>query len=373
MDGIDFEILINLPIKFKLLLLDIFNQMYVSNCYPDGWKNSFVHFIPKSDGKNLCPISLTFCVFKLFETMVKSRLQFWVETNNIIPESQNGFRKGHSLRNRDFLRFLDLKIIIDQHRHIITNWYRKPTFSGRYLNYNSHHPLSNKIAIIYCLVDRAINLSHSSFHNDNILFIKNVLKLNDYPKKVIDFHLKKRLKNLTFSNSRKTKTFNNKAIISLPYVKELELFNHHFFKQVSTKVLYSTKNKLSSIIKLGKDKTDKVNQAKLYIRLIVKIVTHLMSDKLVDAYKSELKNTQKNIRIKIKNSGLFMHTHDNNHTIDFQNIKILDNEINNGKRLFPEDLFIHSQTKFMNKQFEITRLPSDYNTFIKNCDFSAPT
>ena len=37
---------------------------------------------------------------------------------------------------------------------------------------------------------------------------------------------------------------------------------------------------------------------------------------------------------KDKNSGLFMHTHDNNHTIDFQNIKILNNEINNGKSLF---------------------------------------
>ena len=60
-----------------------------------------------------------------------------------------------------------------------------------------------------------------------------------------------------------------------------------------------------------------------------------------------------------------MHTHDNIHTIDIQNIKILDNEINNGKRLFSEALFIHSQTKFMNKHFEITRLPSDYNTFIK--------
>ena len=34
---------------------------------------------------------------------------------------------------------------------------------------------------------------------------------------------------------------------------------------------------------------------------------------------------------------------------------------------------LYSQTNFMNKQFEITRLPSDYKTFIKNCDFSAPT
>ena len=116
--------------------------------------------------------------------------------------------------------------------------------------------------------------------------MKNVLKLNDYPQNVIDFHLEKRLKNLTFTNSRKTKSVNNKAIISLPYVKELELFNHYFFKQVSTKVVYSTKNKSSNIIKLGKDKTDKVNQANVVYKIIVKIATHLMSDKLVDAYKS---------------------------------------------------------------------------------------
>ena len=66
-----------------------------------------------------------------------------------------------------------------------------------------------------------------------------------------------------------------------------------------------------------------------------------------------------------------MHTKDNNHTIDFHNIKILDNELNNGKRLFSEALFIHLKTNFMNKQFEITRLPSDYSKFIKHCDFVA--
>ena len=114
---------------------------------------------------------------------------------------------------------------------------------------------------------QTVNLFHRSFHNDNILFIKNVLKLNDYPQNVIDFQLKKRLKYLTFTNSRKTKAVNTKAIISLPYVKELELFNHNFFKQVSTKVVYSTKNKLNNIIKLGKDQTDKVNQANVVYKI----------------------------------------------------------------------------------------------------------
>ena len=81
--------------------------------------------------------------------------------------------------NNNSISFLDMKIIINEQRNIITNWYKKPTFSGRYLNYNSHHPLSNKIAIIYCLVDRAIKLSHNNFHKINISSIKLLLKNND--------------------------------------------------------------------------------------------------------------------------------------------------------------------------------------------------
>ena len=45
-----------------------------------------------------------------------------------------------------------------------------------------------------------------------------------------------------------------------------------------------------------------------------------------------------------ENSCLYIHTIDNNHTIDFTNIKILDTESNKGKKLFLEALFIHTQT-----------------------------
>ena len=70
-----------------------------------------------------------------------------------------------------------------------------------------------------------------------------------------------------------------------------------------------------------------------------------------------------------QNSSLFMHTKDNSHIINFQNIKILDFENNKGKRLFSEALFIHTQKNYINKQFQITRLPYIYNTLINNCEF----
>lgn len=96
MDGIDFEIIKNLPIKYHLLLLDIYNEMFLNNDYPITWKKSYIHFIDKPEGKGVRPIALTSCFSKLFESLIKNRLMWWCEYNNILPESQSGFRKGKS-------------------------------------------------------------------------------------------------------------------------------------------------------------------------------------------------------------------------------------------------------------------------------------
>ena len=63
--------------------------------------------------------------------------------------------------------FLDILTIRD--RNIInTNWYHKPTWSGRFLNFYSHHPYKYRINVINNLVDRGITLAHKDFHNENI-------------------------------------------------------------------------------------------------------------------------------------------------------------------------------------------------------------
>ena len=76
--------------------------------YLEDWSNTFIHFIPKSDGVSYRPIALTSCVCKLFETIVKNRLQWWAEKNSLIPSGQHDFRKGHSCS--DNLTNLTLKV-----------------------------------------------------------------------------------------------------------------------------------------------------------------------------------------------------------------------------------------------------------------------
>ncbi|XP_014214776.1 uncharacterized protein LOC106643953 [Copidosoma floridanum] len=96
MDGIDFGLIYRLPIQYKLLLLDVFNSMYITNSYPDTWGDVYIHFVKKPNGKGYRPLSLTPCLCKLLETLIKNRMQWWAENNNILPGSQHGFRRGNS-------------------------------------------------------------------------------------------------------------------------------------------------------------------------------------------------------------------------------------------------------------------------------------
>lgn len=43
------------------------------------------------------------------------------------------------MENNNWLNFLDITIIRENDK-LITNWYKTPTFSGRYINYYSSHP-----------------------------------------------------------------------------------------------------------------------------------------------------------------------------------------------------------------------------------------
>ena len=80
------------------------------------------------------------------------------------------------------ISFLNLLIIKNERNNIITDWFRKPTNTGRYLNFNSHHTKSVMIGNIYSLVDKSITLSHKKFHRKNIKLIKEILINNEYPK-----------------------------------------------------------------------------------------------------------------------------------------------------------------------------------------------
>jgi len=91
----------------------------------------------------------------------------------------------------DKLNFLDVTLIKKDDR-LHSNWYRKPTFSGRFLNFHSY-PFAHKKGTVLSLIDRVISLSHPEFHNENFDLVIKTLVDNSYPLDLIFSTIRKRL------------------------------------------------------------------------------------------------------------------------------------------------------------------------------------
>ncbi|KYQ50747.1 hypothetical protein ALC60_10143 [Trachymyrmex zeteki] len=84
------------------------------------------------------------------------------------------------------LSFLDTTLIMKE-QMLVFDVHRKATFSGKFLNFNSHHPL-HKRRIIYGSVDKIIRLCYPRFQQNNFINANNIFLSNDYP------HIDKKLK-----------------------------------------------------------------------------------------------------------------------------------------------------------------------------------
>ncbi|UYV64195.1 hypothetical protein LAZ67_2007019 [Cordylochernes scorpioides] len=99
-DGIHGQMISNLGKNGKERLLDIFNNSWKTGKLPQDWKTATIIPIKKldksaDDPKNYRPISLTSICCKLMEKIILRRLTYHLDTKNLLPEEQYGFRKGH--------------------------------------------------------------------------------------------------------------------------------------------------------------------------------------------------------------------------------------------------------------------------------------
>jgi hypothetical protein len=102
----------NLSSKGLDLLLKMINLSLVVGL-PKSWKSAVVTMIPKKESNSnnpteYRPISLLSCIGKLAERIVKNRLYFFLESNNLLSSAQSGFRNCRG--TGDNLLFMTQKI-----------------------------------------------------------------------------------------------------------------------------------------------------------------------------------------------------------------------------------------------------------------------
>lgn len=122
-DQVHNDMLLHIPDVALETLLRIFNRLWERGDFPDAWREAIVVPLLKpgksgTDPLHYRPISLTSSVCKLMERMVNARLSWFLEVNNILTESQCGFRRHRS--TVDHLITLDtvIRTAFKQRRHV---------------------------------------------------------------------------------------------------------------------------------------------------------------------------------------------------------------------------------------------------------------
>ena len=87
----------------------------------------------------------------------------------------------------------------------------------------SNHPIHQKRSMTYQLTDKAILLSDTKFHENNLQLLFNILRDNLYPSEFIQVNITKRINLINNNNSNTTQKtlIDTKKVIDLPFLKIL--------------------------------------------------------------------------------------------------------------------------------------------------------
>ena len=94
------EIFIDCKDILSPILGKLFNYMFNNSLYPKSWTEGIIVPVPKkgdpNNVNNYRGITLTSIFSKIFSIVLNKRLNAWAENNDILSDSQFGFRKNRS-------------------------------------------------------------------------------------------------------------------------------------------------------------------------------------------------------------------------------------------------------------------------------------
>ena len=101
-DTVSYHMLREVPESFLKTVLGFFQRCWEGGAVPSGWKHAVVvpihkHGKPRKELGSYRPISLTSHLGKVFERVVKHRLEYFCESKKVFPACQAGFRRGRGV------------------------------------------------------------------------------------------------------------------------------------------------------------------------------------------------------------------------------------------------------------------------------------
>jgi len=251
------------------------------------------------------------------------------------------------------LNFLEVSMI-NKNGHLTFDWYHKPTFSGRLLNFHSKHPLTHKIGVITNMVDKILLLSHPAFHEKNFSFLINMLLNNNYPLDIIFSSIKKRL-STKFNQLNNQRDHDVSSEIKenyfvIPYIEHTGEKFIQFFKNIPNfKLTFSGINRLSKFIKVQKDPLPTLFHSNVVYKINCLQCDASYVGQTRRFLKSRIDEHRSHIRRNTSQTSVITeHRVNLLHDFDWENVEVLDEEAHYNKRLISEMIFIKKQSNGLN-------------------------
>jgi len=268
------------------------------------------------------------------------------------------------------LNFLNTTVIREGDGSLVTNWFRKPTFSGRYINFYSNHPHQYKLNTIKNLVDHAILLSDIRFHFDNLKIVKSILLNNGYPRNIVNNETKKRYrflkKNRMKGGSKKGDVDHDKGMYTMAvlYIGNVSDDIRRIVKNM-VDVSYTIPRKLDTVIRKGKDKLDDRQTTEIVYRINCRDCNKVYIGQTKRHLATRIKEHRNNINNPSGNfSVVTEHRLRLNHDFDWEKPNILHREKNRKKREIAEMFYIKKFNNNINLQKDTENLNSMYDRII---------
>lgn len=267
------------------------------------------------------------------------------------------------------INYLDMSIR-NKEGKIETSWYTKATWSGRYLNFNSHMPKNYKENTIKNIIDRALKLTTPKQRAPKIKKVIQTLKENAYPEDFTKAVIKKQVHKL-YNNNRtnKTKIVNEKTVyMAMPYITGTTEMLKKMLKPYNIIVAAKNSNNIKHLFTNLKSKNEKGKTT----HVVYKIDCKDCMGKYIGQTKQYLENRIKAHHYSVNNqsqekTALKNHTNELNHNfnLNIADIQILKKEENEKRRLTYEMLYIKEEKNSINDRKDTENFSVIYNKLLK--------
>lgn len=289
----------------------------------------------------------------------------------------------HEEESEGKIPFLDAMIVREEDGCVKLQVYRKKTHTDQYLNFNSHHPLHQKLGVVRTLLERSdtiVTTQEDREKEEN--HVKQALKMCGYPswtiKKTRDSMLNKQQGKVQVN--RKEEGNKNRGMVVIPYVQGLTESVSRIMKTHGvTTAIRPHKTIRNELVKpkdqrlLGETaecvyKIPCANCEKVYVgetgrRLGTRLQEHQKEVEMEGLKQSQYtRSTRLASLSEYHKSAVTDHTLQMNHVIDWKETKVVDREQDRQTRWIKEAIAIRKEGQMtMNRDEGQYPLPNIYN------------